>query len=369
MVSVPVDNARILVVEDDREIRESVADYLTMNGHLATAVADGEEMDDALASKRFDLIVLDIMLPGEDGLSIARRVKRNLNTPIIMLTALSEHVDRVVGLEVGADDYVGKPFNPRVLLARIRAVLRRSANRTPAETVETERILVVDDDSEIREQLAIYLGNAGYDVVTVANGRAMARELDYRQFNLLILDIRMPGEDGLATVARLKESKNVPIIMLTAMAEEIDLVVGLEIGADDYVKKPFEPRELLARVRAVIRASREESDLEAKGELYRFGEYTLNAHSLQLTRGRHEDLVPLTSSEYELLLVFLRNPNEVLDRDQILELLSQEERVAYDRSIDVRVTRLRSKIEVDPSKPQYIRTIWGRGYLFCPDVI
>lgn len=369
MVSVPVDNARILVVEDDPEIRESIVDYLTINGLLATSVASGEEMDQAMAVQPYDLIVLDVMLPGEDGLSIARRVKRDLDTPIIMLTALSEHVDRVVGLEVGADDYVGKPFNPRVLLARIRAVLRRTTNKTPVETLDVERILIVDDDLEIREQLASYLGNAGYEVVTAANGRAMATEIERQNFNLLILDVRLPGEDGLATVARLKEAKNLPIIMLTAMAGEIDLVVGLELGADDYVKKPFQPRELLARVRAVIRASRDESAQKNKDGIYRFGDYTLNSQSLQLTRAPHDDQIPLTSSEYELLHIFVANPNTVLDRDQILEMLSGDERAAFDRSIDVRVTRLRSKIEVDPSKPQYIRTIWGKGYMFCPDVV
>lgn len=234
------------------------------------------------------------------------------------------------------------------------------------------RLLVVDDDAELRELIDQYLSGQGFEVVTVEDGRAMdARLADARdtaeRFDLIILDLMLPGEDGLSIAKRLKSASTIPIIILSAQGEDVDRIVGLEVGADDYLPKPFNPRELLARIRAVLR--RTTGQAQAGGtpgeERFRFGHYVLDVQAHRLTRD--DEVVALTSGEFDLLAVLVRHPNRVLDRDRILDLLTGAERSPFDRSIDVRVTRLRSKIEADPSNPQYIRTVWGKGYMFCPD--
>lgn len=229
------------------------------------------------------------------------------------------------------------------------------------------RLLVVDDDVELRELIDQYLSGQGFEVVTVEDGRAMDERLAAERFDLIILDLMLPGEDGLSIAKRLKSEGAIPIIILSAQGEDVDRIVGLEVGADDYLPKPFNPRELLARIRAVLRRSVSQPALstQAGEELFRFGGYTLNVPAHRLTRG--DEVVSLTSGEFDLLLVMVRHPNRVLDRDRILDLLTGAERSPFDRSIDVRVTRLRSKIEADPANPLYIRTVWGKGYMFCPD--
>jgi len=172
----------------------------------------------------------------------------------------------------------------------------------------------------------------------------------------------LPGEDGLSIAKRLKKTGGLPIIMISAQGQDVDRIVGLEIGADDYLGKPFNPRELLARIRAVMRRSQGSS---AVSEMVEFGEFVLDRKARRLTcAGRN---VQLTSGEFDLLGIFVDYPDTVMDRDKILDLLTGADRSPFDRSIDVRITRLRSKIEVDPSAPAYIRTIWGKGYMFCPD--
>ena len=360
------DSKRILVVDDDPDIRELLAEYISKQGLAVTAVADGTAMDRALAESSFDLVVLDLMMPGEDGLSIARRLKRTTQLPIIMLTALRDSVDTVVGLELGADDYVGKPFNPRVLLARIRAVLRRHSPIDHHASFDSATILVVDDDEEIRTLLSGYLTQQGYSVLTAEDSTQMDAELSRHHVNLVLLDLRMPGEDGLHIAGRLKQLGDLPIIIMTAIGDEVEQVVGLEMGADDYINKPFEPRELLARVKAVLRRSISDHTSQPSDGIFRFGGYLLDTQYIRLTR---EDgtSVPLTSGEFELLHVLAQHPFQVMDRDRILDLLAGDERSSFDRSIDVRVTRLRSKIERDPAEPTIIRTVWGKGYMFCPD--
>lgn len=229
------------------------------------------------------------------------------------------------------------------------------------------KLLVVDDDPELRELITAYLSKQGYDIVAVGDGRAMDHAFAAGGVDLVILDLMLPGEDGLDIAKRLKQTTDVPIIIVSAQGEEIDRIVGLEVGADDYIGKPFNPRELLARVRAVLRRVRGSGTVGPLARIVEFGDFRLdlNAHLLS----RDGTTVPLTSGEFDLLGILVRHPNQVLDRDRILDLLTGAERSPFDRSIDVRITRLRSKIEPDPSSPLFIRTIWGKGYMFCPDAL
>ena len=229
---------------------------------------------------------------------------------------------------------------------------------------ERATLLLVDDDAELRELLQEYLEQKGYAVVCVEDAPAMDAALASQAVDLVVLDIMLPGEDGLSIARRLKEQGNSPIIMLSAQGEDVDRIVGLEVGADDYMAKPFNPRELLARIRAVLRRGTARDAAEDE-HLVSFGPFLLdlNAHRL-VNDGR---VVSLTGGEFDLLSTLARHPNRVLNRDRILDLLTGAERSPFDRSIDVRVARLRGKIEPDPAAPIYIRTIWGKGYMFCPD--
>ena len=227
------------------------------------------------------------------------------------------------------------------------------------------KLLVVDDDPELRELTQAYLVKNGFIVNTVESSVGMDEFLATNDVDLLILDLMLPGEHGLAIAKRLKKKKDLPIIIVSAQGEDIDRIVGLEIGADDYLAKPFNPRELLARIRAVLRRSSgklEEKEIESSRLVFNDFELDLNAHSLS----RGGEKVSLTSGEFDLLALLAANPNRVLHRDTILDKLTGAERSPFDRSIDVRVTRLRGKLEFDPSKPELIKTIWGKGYMFCP---
>ena len=233
----------------------------------------------------------------------------------------------------------------------------------PASKLPTNRqkLLLVDDDPELQELIAAFLEKQGYDVVAVGDGRAMDHALSHEDVDLLILDLMLPGEDGLSIARRLKRNTNTPIIIVSAQGEDVDRIVGLEVGADDYMAKPFNPRELLARVRAVLRRATNASSTEVA----EFGDFRVDLNARQLTKAGRA--VPLTSGEFDLLDIFVRYPNRVLDRDRLLDLLTGAERSPFDRSIDVRITRLRSKIENNASAPVFIRTVWGKGYMFCPD--
>ena len=227
---------------------------------------------------------------------------------------------------------------------------------------ERARLLVVDDDPELRELITAYLTKQGYHITAVADGVEMDGVLLAQDIDLVILDLMLPGEDGLSIAKRLKQDANTPIIIVSAQGEDVDRIVGLEVGADDYIAKPFNPRELLARVRAVMRRAHGKG---VDGGAVAFGEYRLDLNAQRLSKG--SEPVSLTSGELDLLTILVRHPNRVLDRDRILDLLTGAERSPFDRSIDVRITRLRSKIEPNPGSPTYIRTVWGKGYMFCPD--
>jgi len=232
-------------------------------------------------------------------------------------------------------------------------------------------ILVVDDEPDLREMVEEYLKKQGFSVLMAQNGAVMRQLIAEQTIDLVLLDVRMPGEDGLSLARFLREHYSVGIIMLTAMGEVIDRVVGLEMGADDYISKPFDPRELLARVKSVLRRldSRPKTD-EASSDQFstgvRFSDYVLNLESNQLF-GSDGVEIPITSMEFDLLKAFITHPNRVLSRDQLLDLAHNRNWDPFDRSIDVRITRIRRKIEQDPTKPQIIKTVWGKGYIFVPD--
>lgn len=231
---------------------------------------------------------------------------------------------------------------------------------------DTARILVVDDDPALCELLSDYLGQSGFSVATAGDGAAMRRAMARRMPDVLVLDLMLPGEDGLALARELRTHSEVPILMLSARGEEIDRVVGLEVGADDYLAKPFSPRELLARLRALLRRARPVAGGAGnpQGEAYCFGPFAVDPVARRLLRDGSE--VRLTGAEFDLLRAFVERPNRVLSRDTLVDLLKGYDRDPFDRSIDIRVTRLRRKIESDPAAPVYIRTVRGEGYLFNP---
>lgn len=232
------------------------------------------------------------------------------------------------------------------------------------------RILVVDDDSSLRTLLGDYLAREGFEVAEVQDGLAMDAWLAENEADLIILDLMLPGEDGLTLTRRLRTRTRIPIVMLSARGDDIDRIVGLEVGADDYLPKPFNPRELLARIRAVLRRQEPtrtegESEPEANdGSTFRFGPYRVDPNLRELRRDG--ELITLTSGEFDLLRVLIDHPDRVLDRDRILDLLKGYERSPFDRSVDVQIARLRAKIEPDTKHPRYIRTVWGKGYCFTP---
>jgi DNA-binding response OmpR family regulator len=233
---------------------------------------------------------------------------------------------------------------------------------------ERQHIVVVDDEAPAREMVADYLRLHGFAVTSCDGGASLRRAIAQQPADLIVLDLNMPEEDGLSIIRSLKRESAVPIIMLTATAGAIDRIVGLELGADDYLAKPCELRELLARIRSVLRRSaqgRGEDAAVRPQALIRFGTKWLDLNA-QLLRDDSGHEFPLAGSEFALLKVFAENPKRVLSREQLLDLANARDREAFDRAIDVRITRLRRKIEPDPAHPSVIRTVRGAGYLFSP---
>lgn len=229
-------------------------------------------------------------------------------------------------------------------------------------------LLVVDDDREIRDLLARFLARHGFRVSAARDGAEMFRALQDARIDLIVLDLMLPGEDGLSLTRRLRASSRTPIVMLTAMGEETDRIVGLEMGADDYLPKPFSPRELLARVKAVLRRAGEAGEPgAAAGRVLAFDGWELDVARREL-RAPGGVLVQLSAGEFDLLVAFAEHPRRVLSRDQLLDLARGRAAAPFDRSVDVQVGRLRRKIEPDPKEPTLIRTVRGGGYLFTPAV-
>lgn len=232
----------------------------------------------------------------------------------------------------------------------------------------TLKVLVVDDDARLRSLLERYLTEQNFTVRVAQDSDQMDRLLTRENFHLMVLDLMLPGEDGLSICKRLRnEGNNIPVIMLTAKGDEVDRIIGLELGADDYLAKPFNPRELLARIRAVLRRrgseapgapSQEDQEVE-------FGEFRLNLGTREMFHG--DTPMPLTSGEFAVLKALVTHARQPLSRDKLMHLARGRDYSALERSIDVQVSRLRRMLEEDPTKPRYIQTVWGLGYVFVPD--
>jgi DNA-binding response OmpR family regulator len=268
---------------------------------------------------------------------------------------------------------MAQPTSDQRVVGRTTAMPPKSREPRGGVAPAGEHILVVDDDPQIREVIGDYLSAEGFKVSQAGDGTAMQRVLEAGPADLVILDVQLPGEDGLTLAARLRRESQGGIIMLSRKDDLVDRVAGLEVGADDYVAKPFELRELLARVRSVLRRRRPDAaplaataDHEA-GRKLRFAGYELDPHARLLFAANGQP-VELSAGEFDLLAIFLDHPKRALTRDQILQNVRGREAGTFDRSIDVQVGRLRRKIEVNPRRPELIKTVRSIGYMFDMDV-
>jgi|TARA_R110002072_G_scaffold97728_10_gene214941 two-component system OmpR family response regulator len=234
-----------------------------------------------------------------------------------------------------------------------------------AKAENVGHILVVDDDREIRDLLGRFLGNYGYRVTAVGDGKEMRRALADWNIDLVVLDLMLPGEDGLSLCRSLRSTSQIPVIMLTMVSEETDRIIGLEMGADDYLPKPFSPRELLARMKAVLRRAQSTQAVAPTGRrrilCFAGWQLDIGRRRLESPKGL---LVDLSAGEFDLLVALAEHPQRVLNRDQLLDLAHGRTEIPFDRSIDMQISRLRRKIEVEPSQPELIKTVRGGGYMF-----
>jgi two-component system, OmpR family, response regulator len=237
---------------------------------------------------------------------------------------------------------------------------------SPAEP--SPHVLIVEDARDIREPLARYLREHGYRATTAADAQAARKLMRGAAIDIIVLDIMMPGEDGLSLCRHIRESSQTPVILLTARGEEVDRIIGLEMGADDYIPKPFSPRELIARIAAVLRRTQALPPRQKppEAERIKFGDWTLDTGQRELI-GPDGMASPLSSGEFRLLSALLERPRIALSRNQLLDLTKGRDAELFDRSIDNHVSRLRKKIEPDPKNPRYIKTVWGGGYMFAVD--
>lgn len=239
----------------------------------------------------------------------------------------------------------------------------------PQPSARADKILVLDDDARIRDLLRRYLTQEGFEVVLAEDGKALNRILLRDAVSLIVLDLMMPGEDGLSVCRRLRAANDkTPIIMLTAKGEDVDRIVGLEVGADDYLAKPFNPRELLARIHAVLRrrpAAEVPGAPSSEQEVVRFGPFTFDLSLRSLQKDGQE--LPLTTGEFAMLKTLVRHPRQPMSRERLAQLARGREFEPFDRSLDVQISRLRKLIETDAASPRYIQTVWGVGYVFVPD--
>jgi DNA-binding response OmpR family regulator len=237
-----------------------------------------------------------------------------------------------------------------------------------ARMAHTPHILLVDDERDIRDPLAAYLVKNGLRVTKAENAAVARQQLAAHAIDLVLLDIMMPGEDGIALAGFIRATTRIPVILVTAKSEETDRIVGLELGADDYVSKPFNPRELLARIKAVLRRATGDGQVRAPdADAYGFGPWVLKTGERELIDSEGV-AVPLSTGEFQLLLALVTHPRRVLSRDQLLDLSQGRELAAFERSIDNHISRLRKKVETDASHPQLIKTVWGGGYTLACEV-
>ncbi|MBK9217388.1 MAG: hypothetical protein RJA63_2470 [Pseudomonadota bacterium] len=230
-----------------------------------------------------------------------------------------------------------------------------------------ERLLVVDDDPELTELLCDYLGNNGYQVETACDGAEMLRKLPECQPDLLILDVMLPGEDGLTLCRNLRARSRLPILMLTARGDDMDRIIGLEMGADDYLAKPFHPRELLARIKSILRRSQDHGSHDAPPRALRFAGWTLDLAARNLV-GADGVVIALSSGEFRLLHLLAETPNSVFSRDQLMDALAGREAGPFDRTIDVMISRLRRRLNDDARDPSLIKTVRSEGYMLAARV-
>ncbi|MES2047258.1 MAG: response regulator [Pseudomonadota bacterium] len=231
------------------------------------------------------------------------------------------------------------------------------------------KILIVDDDREIRSLLADYLDSNGYSTVTAPDGNAMASALEANKIDLIVLDLNLPGDDGLTLCRNLRAKSAMPVIMLTARSEALDRIIGLEMGADDYLSKPFEPRELLARIRSVLRRAHSPAHNGTNDTVQRlkFGDWTLDITARHLLSPQGL-VIALSGAEFRMLEIFLEHPNRVLNRDQLLNIMHGRDADPFDRSIDIQISRLRQKLGEDARSPQVIKTVRNGGYVLSVNV-
>jgi len=230
-----------------------------------------------------------------------------------------------------------------------------------------DHVLVVDDDAELRDLLSEYLARNGFRVSVARDGREMRQLLAEAGFDIVVLDVMLPGEDGLALCRDLRAHSNLPVIMLTARSEELDRIIGIEMGADDYLSKPFNPRELLARMKGILRRTRSLPPARAESHRLRFAGWTLDLAARHLI-GADGVVVPLSGTEFRLLQIFVTHPNRVLDRNQLMDLALGREATPFDRAIDVQVSRLRQRLRDDAREPRIIKTVRNGGYVLAAQV-
>ena len=238
-----------------------------------------------------------------------------------------------------------------------------------AAAARPDRIVVVDDDARIRDLLRRYLTQEGFEVLLAEDGKALNRLMTRENIDMIVLDLMLPGEDGLSICRRLRAANDTtPIIMLTAKVEDVDRIVGLEVGADDYLPKPFNPRELLARIHAVLRrrpAPEAPGAPSKEAQVVSFGPFEFDLSQRRLTR--EGEAIALTTGEFSMLKALVRHPRQPLSRDKLAQLARGRDFEPFDRSLDVQVSRLRKLVEPDATQPRYIQTVWGVGYVFVPD--
>lgn len=230
-----------------------------------------------------------------------------------------------------------------------------------------DHVLVVDDDAELRELLSEYLGRNGFRVSVARDGREMRQLLESMSPDIVVLDVMLPGEDGLALCRDLRAHSNLPVIMLTARGEELDRIIGIEMGADDYLSKPFNPRELLARMKGILRRTRSLPPTRTESHRLRFAGWTLDLAARHLIAADGV-VVPLSGTEFRLLQIFVTHPNRVLDRNQLMDLALGREATPFDRAIDVQVSRLRQRLRDDAREPRIIKTVRNGGYVLAAQV-
>jgi DNA-binding response OmpR family regulator len=228
-------------------------------------------------------------------------------------------------------------------------------------------VLIVEDERDIRDPLAAYLAKNGFRVSKASDAGSAREIIAAHAIDIALIDIMMPGEDGLSLTGFIRATSKIPVILLTAKAEETDRIIGLELGADDYVTKPFSPRELVARIKAVLRRTSDDRVKAPDADAYAFGDWILRTGERELV-DKEGRAAPLSTGEYNLLLALVTHPKRVLTRDQLLDLSQHREMAAFERSIDNQISRLRKKIETDPADPKLIKTVWGGGYTLASDV-